>query len=80
MNLKDLVPISDVILHPRDLSQLKNWARLGGYTPFQDNEIFRMINSLEYFRVFLERLKNTQTIPNGEIDELLSKGCIYIRK
>lgn len=79
INLKDLIPVSEVLVHHRDLSQIKNWARLGSFTPFNDNEIFRMVNSIEYYRVLLERIKNTQAIPNGEIEQLLNKEVIYKR-
>ena len=75
------IPIQQVIVNPRDLDRLRAWAKLGAFTKFTESDVtlHDMINSLEFFWVFLNRLKNLGTVPMGEVEELLTKDVRFRR-
>ena len=75
------IPIQQVIVNPRDLDRLRAWARLGSFTKFTEGDItlHEMINSLEFFWMFLTRLKNLGVVPMGEVEELLTKDVRFKR-
>ena len=75
------IPIQQVIVNPRDLDRLRAWSRLGGFTKFTEGDItlHEMINSLEFFWMFLTRLKNLGVVPMGEVEELLTKDVRFKR-